>query len=325
MAGRQRYDDGTVLDTVTLRPVLGTTHATHEALGSGSAPGRYLGLGVYHRAVTTSFIRNKAHWLSATVPSYTHHAYAIGSRFCNIAAAALDLSTHDFIRSSELDKPTQRGMRRQRVVLFYGLDIEETVILALRQIVARVIHRTGTEEWRIAFGRIVHRILSHTAPSIAAKLEMTSCLKADDATCKGLANRATALAGRFDDRDYDRPAGIGFDYALWFDRDRDVAFWDRLQKGAKLYAAFGAAFIPTPAPADRETLPGRRGRRATAVSAPPSRWQAIMIEAKKAFDAYQPLYLKSRPSHLTARIMARMNQGYSAFASDPQFRTLFKP
>ena len=50
-----------------------------------------------------------------------------------------------------------------------------------------------------------------------------------------------------------------------------------------------------------------------------------MIEAKKAFDAYQPLYLKSRPSRLTARIMARMNEGYSAFASDPQFRTLFKP
>lgn len=57
---------------------------------------------------------------------------------------------------------------------------------------------------------------------------------------------------------------------------------------------------------------------------PPSRWQTIMLEAKEAFDAYQPLYLKSRPSRLTARIMARMNEGYSALASDPQFRTLFK-
>ncbi|GAA4762700.1 hypothetical protein GCM10023219_03800 [Stakelama sediminis] len=49
-----------------------------------------------------------------------------------------------------------------------------------------------------------------------------------------------------------------------------------------------------------------------------------MAEAKTAFDAYRPLYLKSRPSILTARIMARMNEGYSAFASDPQFRKLFK-
>jgi hypothetical protein len=49
-----------------------------------------------------------------------------------------------------------------------------------------------------------------------------------------------------------------------------------------------------------------------------------MKEAKKAFDAYLPTYLKSRPSLLTARIMARMNQGYSALASDPQFKTIFK-
>lgn len=327
MERRQRLDDGTIFDTVTLKPVLDTAQATHDALDRHSAPGCYLGLGAYHRAVTTSFMRHKTYWLSATVPSYTHHAYAIGSRLCDITTAALDGSTHDFIRRTELDKPTQRGTRRQGLVLFYGLDTEETVILALRQILGRVIYaRIDTEEWRIAFGRTVHRILSHTAPSIAARLEMTSCLKADAATCKGITNRATELARRFDDRDYghDRPIAMRFDYALWFDRDHDVAFWDRLQKGAKLYGGFGSAFIPAPTPAEREALPGRRGRRATPACAPPSRWQTIMLEAKKAFDAYQPLYLKSRPSRLTARIMARMNEGYSALASDPQFRALFK-
>ncbi|HEX8486544.1 hypothetical protein [Sphingomonas sp.] len=324
MAARQNLDDGTVLDPITMKPFLRTARATHDELVRQAPPGRYLDLGAYHRAVTTNFIRRKAHWLSATVPSYTHHAYATGSRFCDLASAALDVSTHDFIRRSELDKPTQRGRRRERLVLFYGLDIEETVILALRQILSRLMQPSaGSDDWRVAFGRTVHRILSHTAPSIAAKLETTSCLKTEAATCKGLSNRATELARRFDDRDYDRPSGVGFDYALWFDRDRDASFWDRLQKNAKLYAGFGSAFIPAPTSAERESLPGRQGRRATPVESPPSRWRIVMIEAKKAFDAYQPLYLKSRPSKLTARIMARMNQGYSAFASDPQFRTLF--
>lgn len=327
MANRERVEDGTALDTVTLKPVLDTPKATHDALCCQLAPGRYLGFGAYHSAVMTSFIRRKTYWLSATVWSYTHHAYAIGSRVCDITAAALDVSSHDFIRRTELDKPTQRGTRRQELVLFYGLTIEETVILELRQILGRVFYtKIDTEEWRVAFGRTVHRILSLTAPSIAAKLEITSCLKADAATCKGITNRATELAWRFDDRDYghDRPIAMRFDYVLWFDRDHDVAFWDRLQKSAKLYAVFGSTFIPDPTPAEREALPGRRGRRATPACAPPSRWQVVMLEAKKAFEAYQPLYLKSRPSRLTARIMARMNDGYSALASDPQFRTLFK-
>lgn len=48
MDSRQRLNDRTVLDTVTLKPVLDTAQATHDALDSGSAPGRYLGLGVYH-------------------------------------------------------------------------------------------------------------------------------------------------------------------------------------------------------------------------------------------------------------------------------------
>ena len=255
-----------------------------------------------------------------TIP---HHAYALGSRFCDLATAASDTPTHDFIRRTELDKPSQSGTRRQPLVLFYGLDIEETVILGLRQILDRLIVRgAGTDDWRVAFGRTVHHILARTAPSIAARLEMSSCLKVEAATCKGLVNRATELAGRFDDRDHDRPAGIGFDYALWFYRDRDVPFWDRLQKGAKLYGAFGSAFIPDAI--KREPLPGRRGRRATSPNAPPSRWQRIMVEAKTAFDAYQPLYIRSRPSVLTARIMARMCESYSAFASDPQFRTIFR-
>ena len=197
------------------------------------------------------------------------------------------------------------------------------MILGLRQIFDRLIVRgAGTDDWRVAFGRTVHHILAMTAPSIAARLEMSSCLKAEAATCKGLVNRATALASRFDDRDHDRPAGIGFDYALWFHRDRDVPFWDRLQKGARLYGAFGPALIPDAV--EPEPLPGRRGRRATSPGEPPSRWQRIMAEAKTAFDAYRLLYLRSRPSVLTARIMARMNEGYSAFASDPQFRTIFR-
>lgn len=140
----------------------------------------------------------------------------------------------------------------------------------------------------------------------------------------GLANRATRFARQFDDRDYNGAGGIFFDYTIWFDRDRDIAFWDRLQKGAKLYGAFGSSFIPAPSPAELEALPGRKGRRATRPGEPPSRWRLIMIEAKKAFDAYLPLYLKSRPTRLTARIMARMNQGYCAFSSDPEFRKLFK-
>ena len=217
-------------------------------------------------------------------------------------------------------RPRHYG-RRQPLVLFYGLDIEEIVILGLRQILDRLTARVpGSDAWRAAFGRTVHHVLQRTAPSIAARLEMSSCLKTDLATCKGIANRATALAGRFDDRDHDRPMGMVFDYALWFHRDHDVAFWDRLQKGAKLYGAFGSAFIPI----EREPVPGRQGRRATPAAAPPSAWQRIITKAKAAFDAYQPLYLKSRPSVLTARIMARMCEGYSALSSDPQFLTIFK-
>lgn len=49
-----------------------------------------------------------------------------------------------------------------------------------------------------------------------------------------------------------------------------------------------------------------------------------MLEAKKAIDAYLPLYVKSRPTRLTARIMARMSHGYSAFSSDPAFSMIFR-
>ncbi|MEO7470478.1 MAG: hypothetical protein ABIV36_26040 [Sphingobium limneticum] len=323
MADRQRLTDGTALNNMAIRPVLATAAATSVAVGSHTPAGRYLDLGAYHRAVTTKFIREKARWLSGTVPHYTHRAYAEGARFCDLAAASIDPSTHDFIRRSELDKPTEFSLKKQDLVLFYGLNVEDTIILAVRQILDRLnLGSVDGQAWRIAFGRTVHRILSHVAPSIAARLEMSSSLKADAATCKGIRNRAIELAKRFSDRDYDRPSGAFFDYALWFDRDRDVAFWDRLQRGAKLYNAFGSTYVS--ASAEREALPGRQGRRPTPVNAPPSRWEHIMKEAKKAFDAYLPTYLKSRPSLLTARIMARMNQGYSALASDPQFKTIFK-
>lgn len=322
MDDRQRQRDGSVLDNRTLRPVLFTPSTTQAAIALGDAPGRYLGLGAYHRAVTTGFIRDKDRWMTTTVPAYPHHAYALGSRFCDLTSAAGDMPTHDFIRRTELDKPSQLGTRRQPLVLFYGLDTEEAVILGLRQILDRLVRRgAGTDGWRIAFGRTVHHILLRTAPAVAKRLETTTYF-GDDGTCKGIVNRATSLASRFDDRDHDRPAGIGFDYALWFHRDRDVPFWDRLQKGARLYGAFGSTFIPDAI--EREPLPGRRGRRATPPDAAPSRWQRIMAEAKAAFDAYRPLYLRSRPSALTARIMARMSEGYSAFASDPQFRTIFR-
>ncbi|WP_294392983.1 hypothetical protein [uncultured Sphingomonas sp.] len=323
MADRQRLADGAVLDSVALRPVLANAASTGSALRHQAAAGRYLDLGVYHRAVTTSFMREKSRRMGGTVRDYTHHAYALGSRFCDLPAAATDASTHDFIRRSELDKPTQRGTKRHDLVLFYGLGIEDTIILALRQILDRLIMRgVSGDDWWIAFGRTVHRILSWVAPAMAARLEMTSSLKARHATCKGLRNRATDLARRFSDHDYDRPVGAFFDYSLWFDRDRDVAFWDRLQKGTKLYGAFGSTFVPPPT--ERETLPGRQGRRPTPANAPPSRWRQIMLEAKRALDAYLPLYVKSRPDGLTARIMARMSQGYSAFSSDPQFSTIFR-
>ncbi|URW74836.1 hypothetical protein M9980_09680 [Sphingomonas donggukensis] len=320
MARRESMKDGAKLDNVTLKPVLDAAAGVQGAIAGQDAPGRYLDLGAYHRAVTTGFIGRRSHWMATTVPAYTHHAYALGSRFCDLAAAAGHGPTHGFIRSTELDKPSE-GTRRQPLVLFYGLDIEEMVILGLRQILDRLIARSaGSDAWRTAFGRTVHHVLQGTAPSIAARLEMSSCLKTDLATCKGIANRATALAGRFDDRDHERPMGMVFDYALWFHRDHDVAFWDRLQRGAKLYRAFGSAFIPI----EREPVPGRQGRRATPADAPPSAWQRIMTKAKTAFDAYQPLYLKSRPSLLTARIMARMCEGYSAISSDPQFLTVFR-
>lgn len=319
MDERERLGVGATLDSITLKPVLAMPAAVRGAITSQSQPGRYLDLGVYHRAVTTGFIRRQAHWMATTAPTYTHHAYALGSRLCDLAAAAGHDPTHAFIRDTELDKPSQ-GIRRQPLVLFYGLDIEETVILGLRQIFDRLIVRgAGTEDWRVAFGRTVHHVLMRAAPSIAARLAMTSYF-GETGSCKGISNHATVLAGRFDDRDHDRPMGMFFDYALWFHRDRDVAFWDRLQKGAKLYGAFGSMVIPI----EREPVPGRRGRRATPPAAPPSHWQRILIQAKAAFDAYQPLYLKSRPSLLTARIMARMCEGYSAFASDPQFHIIFK-
>ena len=320
MDERERAGSGYIFDNVTLKPVLDTSAAMQAAFASQTRPGRYLDLGVYHRAVTTRFIDRRADWMATTVATYTHHAYALGSRFCDIAMAAGHEPTHRFIRNSELDKPSQ-GSRRQALVLFYGLDIENTVLLGLRHILHRVIGRgAGTDGGRQAFGRTVHHILLRTAPSIAARLEMWSFLKLDTATCKSIANRVSALEGRFDTRDHDRPAGIFFDYALWFNRNRDVAFWDRLQKGAKLYGAFGSTLVPI----EREPVPGRRGRKATAPDAPPSPWQQVMAKAKTAFDAYHPLYLKSRPSVLTARIMARICEGYSSLASDPQFLTIFK-
>lgn len=323
MADRRRLTDGASLDSVALRPILASAASTGSALRHQAAAGQYLDLGVYHRTVTTSFIRDKGRLMSSTVRDYTHHAYAAGSRFCDLAASASDNATHEFIRRSELDKPTQRGTKRHDLVLFYGLGIEDTIILALRQILDRLfICKGNSDDWWIAFGRTVHRILSQVEPAMGARLEMTSSLKARHATCKGLRNRASDLARRFSDHDYDRPVGAFFDYSLWFDRDRDVAFWDRLQKGAKLYGTLGSTFVAPPA--EREALPGRQGRRPTPANAPPSRWQKIMLEAKKAFDAYLPLYLKSRPTRLTARIMARMSQGYSALASDPQFSTIFR-
>lgn len=323
MADRQRGTDGQVLTSTSIRPVLAAPNETECAIRLRTAAGRYLDLGAYHRAVTTDFIRRKAHLMRTTVPSYTHHAYASGTRICDLAASAADYATHDFIRRSELDKPTERSPRAKHLVLFYGLDVENTVILAVRQITDRLSHRgVNGADWRVAFGLIVHRILSHAMPTLAARLAATSSLRADEVTCKGLVNRASELARRFDDRDFGRPSGAFFDYALWFDRDRDVDFWDRLQKSTKLYGALGPTFVSLPA--EWEALPGRQGRRPTPADAPPSRWQQIMLEAKKAIDAYLPLYVKSRPTRLTARIMARMSQGYSALASDPQFCAIFK-
>lgn len=323
MADRQREADGQRLTSTSIRPVLAAPQKTESAIRLRTAAGRYLDLGAYHRAVTTDFIRRKVYLMGATVPSYTHHAYALGVRFCNLAASASDSATHDFIRRSELDKPTERGVRAKHLVLFYGLDVENTVILAVRQITDRLSHRSvNGADWRVAFGLVVHRILSHAMPTLAARLAATSSLGADEVTCKGLVNRASELARRFDDHDFGRPCGAFFDYALWFDRDRDVDFWDRLQKGAKLCGALGPTFVPPPA--KREDLPGRQGRRPTPADAPPSRWQQIMLKARKAIDAYLPLYVESRPTRLTARIMARMSEGYSAFSSDPAFSTIFR-
>ena len=169
----------------------------------------------------------------------------------------------------------------------------------MRQITDRLSHRGVTgADWRVAFGLVVHRILSHGMPTLAARLAATSSLGADEATCKGLVNRASELARRFDDRDFDRPCGAFFDYAGWFDRDRDVAFWDRLQTEAKRYGASGSTFVHLQA--EREALPGCQGRPSTPADAPPSRWRQIMLEAKKAVHAYLPLYVKSRPTRLTA-------------------------
>ena len=323
MADRQREAGGQALTSTSIRPVLAAPRETESAIRLRTAAGRYLDLGAYHRAVTTDFIRRKAHLMRTTVPRYTHHAYASGTRICDLAASAADHATHDFIRRSELDKPTERGVRAKHLVLFYGLDVENTVILAVRQITDRLSHRgVNGADWRVAFGLVVHRILSHAMPTLAARLAATSSLGADEVTCKGLVNRASELARRFNDHDYDRPVGAFFDYSLWFDRDRDLAFWDRLQNGAKRYGASGSTFVHLPA--EWEALPGRQGRRPTPADAPPSRWRQIMLEAKKAIDAYLPLYVKSRPTRVTARIMARMSQGYSAFSSDPAFSTTFR-
>lgn len=324
MSLRQQFAGGT-LDSKTIKPPMASPAATQATIACQTSAGRYLDLGVYHRAVVTEFIKHQAHWLATTVPAYTHHAYALGTRFCDLSAAASDASTHNFIRQTEFDKPSQQGTRRQPLVLFYGLSIEDTVLLGLRQILYRLkVHGTGRDDWRVTFGRTAHDILKMTAPPIAKLFSMKYALYIKYADGKGVNNRATALANRFDYRDHDRPAGIGFDYALWFHRDRDVPFWDRLQKGAKLYGAFGSTFIPSVDPIEREPIPGRQGRPLTSSDAPPSHWQRIMAEAKAAFDAYQALYLKSRPTLLTARIMARMSEGYSAFASDPQFRNMYR-
>ncbi|MEH3040653.1 MAG: hypothetical protein PGN21_11385 [Sphingomonas paucimobilis] len=235
--------------------------------------------------------------MGATVPRYTHHAYASGTRICDLAASAADHATHDFIRRSELDKPTERGVRAKLLILFYGLDVENTILLAVRQITDRLSHRgVNGADWRVAFGLVVHRILSHAMPTLAARLAATSSLGADEATCKGLVNRASELARRFDDRDFDRPCGAFFDYAGWFDRDRDVDFWDRLQTNAKVYGASGSTSVQPLV--EREALPSRQGRRPTPADAPPSRWQQIMLEAKKAVHAYLPLYVKGRSTRL---------------------------
>ena len=114
MADRQRLDDGNMLDSVTLAPVIAAPSTTRAAVAGQTAPGRYLDLGAYHRAVTTGFIRDRARWMAATVPSYNHHAYALGSRFCDLAAAASDAPTHDFIRRTEFDKPSQQAPAASR-------------------------------------------------------------------------------------------------------------------------------------------------------------------------------------------------------------------
>lgn len=256
MADRQGEAGGQMLTSTSIRPVLAAPDETECAIRLRTAAGRYLGLGAYHLAVTTGFIRRKAHLMGTTVPSYTHHAYALGSRLCNLAASASDSATHEFIRRSELDKPTERGVRAKHLVLFYGLDVENTVILAVRQITDRLSHRgVNGADWRVAFGLVVHRILSHAMPTLAARLAVTSSLGADEVTCKGLVNRASELARRFDDHDFDRPDGAFFDYSGWFDRDRDVAFWDRLQTEAKRHGASGSTFVHLPA--EREALPSR--------------------------------------------------------------------
>lgn len=323
MADRQRVADGSPLQARSIRSCLSDPQQTGLALQEQNAAGRYLDLGVYHAEVTNAFVRQRKRWMRDTVVEYTHHAYATGTRRCNLPAAAADDATHAMIRGAELRKPTMLAQAKQNLVLFYGLPIKDVVILALRQISDRVLSRKcNVEEWRKAFGHTTHLVLSHVDPEIARQLSASSCLMADQATCKGLANRATEFARRFDDRDYDRPVGAFFDYARWFDRDRDVAFWNRLQGGAKLYAAFGSSYIPS-RPTETEGLPPRQGR-STVTADARSRWAEVMLKAKRAFDAYEPLYAKTRPRFLNAQIMTRLSEGYSSLASDPQFWAIFK-
>ncbi len=148
MADREIGSDGVSLNSKSLRTALSAPSVMQSTIAAQDAPGRYLDLGAYHRVVTNGFIRDQARWMATTASSYPHHAYALGSRNCDLAAAAAHTATHNFIRRTELDKPSKQGNRQQPLVLFYGLDSQETAILGLRQILDRLIMRgASTDEW----------------------------------------------------------------------------------------------------------------------------------------------------------------------------------